>query len=548
MAKRTQLISVFLIALVGLSLYVNSLGGEFIYDDIPLVRDNAHIKILSNIKIILTRDIAAGAGVTYYFYRPLQIFTYALDYSLWKLNPLGYHLTNILIHILVALCIYWLVSILFAGNTLPLLTSLLFVAHPVNTEAVSYISGRADLLAAVFILSSMVLYIKGGFRNYIFSCILFVLALLSKEGSLILILLLLWYYYAFNKKVNAGKIIFLLFIAAIYLSLRIVLYKTIVSPLIYPTTFLQRLPGVFVSLTKYSMLLLLPFNLHMEYGLRFFNFFDARAISGAAILAICFIYLFRHRALKGVIFFSLGWFLIALLPVSNIYPINAYMAEHWLYLPSLGFFLILASGLSSLYKIKKYRIVSILIIAALAASYSYLTVRQNNYWREPISFYKRTLEYAPDSQQIYNNLGRAYNDLGRTQDAIEAFNKSIDLDHSYFKVYYGVGNIPSSADKENKPVSAFNKDLELKPRSADAYYNLGSIYYRLGKKEEATAFFKKVVAVDRNYAAAHNSLAVLYYQNKDYLLALRHCELAIRLGAQVDPALVKAIKWQVKGG
>lgn len=607
-----KIIFIILIIALGFGTYANSLNGGFLYDDIYLIKYNAYIKPPVNIVGIFSRNIGAGSGVDYYFYRPLQIFTYALDYSVWKLNPVGYHLTNILIHILVALCIYWLINILFASDILSLLTSLLFVIHPINTEAVSYISGRADPLAALFILLSLILYIKGATstKSYLSSCVLFILAILSKEGALILIPLLLWYGYAFNNKISLKRIIPFLVIAAIYIISRVIVYKNIVSPFIYPTTFFQRLPGVFVSLVKYIKLLFLPFNLHMEHGLRFFSLLDVRAILGVLVFIFCFIYLFKHRATKGLFFFSIGWFFITLFPVSNIFPINAYMAEHWLYLPAIGFFLVVAKGLDSLYKLKNSRIISVIIFLGLLIFYSTLTIKQNTYWNNPLVFYAKTLEYTPDSQRMYFNLGEFYKDSGNKEGAFRAFIRAIELDPAYFEACYSLGNLYNDVNDKESAIRLFKKAAEIRPTSPDVFYNLGNIYYSLGKKEDAATLFKKVIALDPkyasaynnlgniyydlgdtkeairlyneaistdssyakaynnlgrvyislgkkddaielfkkaiainpNYAIAHNNLAVLYYEKGDYALALKHCELAIKLGAQVNPELIKAIK------
>lgn len=150
--NKVVLLSIALIIILGFIAYGNSLNGKFIWDDFNLVRDNRHIRNSSNITGIFTQDIGAGAAEKYNFYRPLQMFTYMIDYSLWKLNVKGYHLTNTILHILAALVIYWLIDILFRDNLLSLFTSLFFVACPIHSEAVSYISGRADSLVTLFML------------------------------------------------------------------------------------------------------------------------------------------------------------------------------------------------------------------------------------------------------------------------------------------------------------------------------------------------------------------------------------------------------------
>ena len=153
-------ISCALIMILGLAVYANSLGGEFLWDDHHLIEDNMTINRWSKVTRVFTTDIASGAGGKYNFYRPLQIISYMFDYWLWKLNPIGYHLTNILLHILTALCLYWLINLIFKQPMLAFLSSVLFVVHPVHTEAVAYISGRADSLALLFMALCFIFYAK----------------------------------------------------------------------------------------------------------------------------------------------------------------------------------------------------------------------------------------------------------------------------------------------------------------------------------------------------------------------------------------------------
>ena len=159
-SKFKPFIFVILIIILGFTIYFNSLGGSFIWDDAGLIQGNAYLKDWSNFPQIFTKNIWAGIGEGSSIWRPLQMMTYFVDYSLWKLDPWGYHLTNILLHLLAALALYWFVSILFNNRILALFSSLLFIAHPVHVEAVSYISGRADSLVTIFVLVAFIFYLK----------------------------------------------------------------------------------------------------------------------------------------------------------------------------------------------------------------------------------------------------------------------------------------------------------------------------------------------------------------------------------------------------
>jgi hypothetical protein len=150
--KKTPWHCVFLIVLLGIGAYANTLHSPFLWDDNFLITDNASIKKTSGITQIFTQRVRAG-GRDYNFYRPVQMATYLLDYAIGKLRVEGYHITNIALHILATLCLFWLLSVLFQDHLLACLTSLLFITHPVHTEAIAYISGRSDPLALIFILA-----------------------------------------------------------------------------------------------------------------------------------------------------------------------------------------------------------------------------------------------------------------------------------------------------------------------------------------------------------------------------------------------------------
>ena len=211
------LFSAALIAGVGFLIYANSLGGDFLWDDYHLVKRNAYIRDFSNIPRIFTEHVGGGAKRKYHFYRPLQILSYAFDYAIWKGDVRGYRLTNVFLHILAALCVAWLALTLSGDRPLSLLAGLLFVTHPLHTEAVAYISGRADPLAAIFILLAVILYIKNidlSRQSYdILTALMYGAALLSRESALALPLLLLVYHFAFGKKIRAGRFLPLLGLA-----------------------------------------------------------------------------------------------------------------------------------------------------------------------------------------------------------------------------------------------------------------------------------------------------------------------------------------------
>ncbi|MBN3038159.1 MAG: tetratricopeptide repeat protein [Candidatus Omnitrophica bacterium] len=511
MTKKNIILSIVLISISGVILYSNALKGEFIWDDRNLIRDNFYIRDLSGFFRFLTGGISSGAGSESSFYRPVQMLSYFLGHCLWGLDVRGYHLTNIMLHILVALALFWFLALLFDDWLLSFLAGVLFIAHPIHTEAVAYISGRADPLAALFILLCFIFYIRYE-RNqnklsYALILVSYIMALLSRENALILPLLLIIYHISFQKKIKRITFLPISGVAFAYILFRFTALRFMLSHLSYKTTFVQRIPGVFIAISTYIKLLILPFDLHMIYGKGPFSITDPRAIGGIFIVFLLLYLAWRKRKEDRIVFFSICWFFIALIPVSNLYPINAYMAEHWLYLPSMGFFLSLAYILSSLYRLRKLKIVAIFLSLFLFCFYSFLTIRQNTYWREPIPFYERTLRFSPECTNLYVDLGLEYNAAGKTDRAIVILEKAIEID----------------------------------PKYTEAYNSLGSVYDAAGRTKDAERMFKKAIEINPNYARAYNNLAIFYFYNRKYGLAIKYADQAQALGF-INPELLEQLK------
>jgi len=547
-------ISVLLIIILGFVVYGNSLKGEFIWDDLNLVKNNTYIRSWSNIPKVFTSHIGAGTLTEekYIFYRPLQMLTYMFDYSIWELNVIGYHLTGIILHIFVALAIFWFINILYDNKILSTIAALFFVIHPVHTMVVNEISARAELLYLLFLLLTFIFYIKSlrskNIISYIFMLTAYSLSLLSKEASLILPALLLLYHYTFKEKIKAKEFVSILCVIGAYLILRTNVMGSAVISGVHNVTLFERLPGTFVAITNYIRLLFLPFGLHKGYGHPLFKLSNPQAISGLAILVFLLFYIFKTRKTDKIIFFSISWFLISLVPVSNIYTLNAYMSENWLYLPSIGFFVVVANGLCQVLTVLNKKHLAhklapgtIIILTILIAFYSYLTIKQNNYWREPIRFYERTLKYTPKDSRILNNLGNIYKDKKEYEKAIDLYKQAIAIDGRYIGTYYNLANIYRDIEQYEKAIPLYKKIIEISPDRADAHNALGVMYIRLGRVEDSLEPFKKAVEIEPKNAIAHKNLAVVYFNLGQFDLAIKHCDKAIELG-YIDREIIELLK------
>ena len=482
-------LSVAAIAILGFAVYFNTLGSGFIWDDQYLVKDNALIKSAGAAPKIFKSQLGEGAGKTSGFYRPLQVFTYFLNYRLHGLDVRGYHFTNIFFHVLTALLVLWLADILFKDRLVAFIAAMLFVVHPVHIEAVSYISGRADPLAAIFLILSFILYTKyvneKNTTAGVFMLLTYTAALLSRESSLILPVLLLLYHYSFRKELKLARLLPALLVTLVYIVIRLGILKIIPEPSPYQPALPLRITGFFVALINYAKLIFLPLGLHMEYGVKTNGFADPAAFCGMVLLFALLSFAFIKRRKNTLAFFSISWFFITILPQSNIYPVNAYMAEHWLYLPSIGAFLLMARGMGALIRNKNVRVFGILALVLLTAFYSYLTVRQNTYWRDPVRFYKYTLKYVPRSRKVHIQLGLAYYNAGKNEEAIACFKRALEFKERRSETYVNIARVYRKMGRNEDAVRGFKEATASNPREYAAYYELGITYYNMGKKKEA---------------------------------------------------------------
>jgi len=548
---------VLTIIAVGAAVYANTLGGQYLWDDIHLVENNAFIRDAARIPEMFAADVGAGAGEAYRFYRPLQVLTYLIDNTLWRGGPAGHHLGNIFWHVMSALALFALVRSLFGDRLLAFVTGLLFVVHPVHTEAVAYISSRADPLSTFFILLTMLLYFAAVQRQRAFlflaSLLAYAAALLSKENSLIVVPLLLVCHSALRRPARAAYLTSLSALAVVYVILRFTLFRGMLAQGLAPSTLLERLPGFFEAWAAYLRVLVAPFHLHMEYGLGASSFQDPRVVLGFLVFAALLFIIVHRKDRRGLLFFGPAWFVVALLPVSNLYPVNAYMAEHWLYLPSVGFFLLVAGAFTYAMRRERARVAAWAGLVLLTGFWGTLTVRQNATWLEPIAFYQRLLHYAPFSSRLHNALGMAYNrrgerekglpfiekaaalsrdasprdavraytnlayaydGIGKHRDALRAAQKALGFDPEHVKAYNNKAVTLIRLGRFDEALEACRKALKIEPRNADVLNTMGAAYVSLGRLDEALDAYRKVTQADPDYPMIAENIALVETRKK----------------------------------
>lgn len=532
------------------------LKGVFLFDDRALILENSLIKNFSYLKTIFTTHLYHGSGSYSNFYRPIQSLSYMLDYHFWNLDPFGYHLMNVLIHIFSAVLVYFLIYLISKNRLIALATGLLFCVNTVLSWPVNYVASRADLLSALFFLAGIVLYVlyrenrlnKSGAFLYLLSIVCFIVAVLSKEAAVILPFVLLLYLYCFPEKSHqerrpAPRLIWVFFLmAGAYIVLRITALNFAEGRLLETTTAPIPLYNRLLTTSKvvmiYLRLLLVPVGLHMEWNIEPARSFlqDEAFLSCVVLLAIgCFSYfLLRTSRLK---FFAIAWFFIMLLPYSNIFPLAYFMGEGWLYLPSVGFFALMAIYFFEI--AQRSRLWSIIIGAVfifMISSYVLLTIRRADVWASPADLYIEVLKYSPDNTKARINLGVLLAQKGLDEEALKKYKKVIDASgEKADEAHSSMGSIYAEKGMYDVALEEFKKAVETAPGDYIAITNIGIIYKKKGDFQEAEKWYKRAINVNPNYDLAYNNLGNIYLETARHDDAISYYKKAIELNPHRAP-------------
>jgi len=572
---------IFALLGAGLLVYSNTFLSSFQFDDRSSIVDNpsiSHIYSLNNI----------------WNFWPTRFITYlslAVNYHLHQINVLGYHIFNLAVHVGSGILVWGLGLLTFStpvmkdkkiarhARLISFFAGLVFITHPVQTEAVTYIIQRAASLAAFFTLASLVLYAasrlsegsRRGRITYGGSLVSAVLAMFTKEVAITLPLLVCLYEFSFFKtkersgpsaqtppmggglcsgfrqkgggKGTAGMppglpwrrtLPFLLFLSLIPLTMFFT--KTI------NIEHLQRIgesaPSIsagrylltqFRVIVTYIRLLFVPLNQNFDYDYPIANtLLDLPVLASLFFLIgvlIVAVRLFRGHRLAS---FGIFFFFLALLPESSVVPINDVIFEHRLYLPIAGFSLFLTSGLVALFG--KYNPRTMAAVFALLIIFnSALTYARNSVWKDELTLWSDTIRKSPHKARPYAGRGNAYGRKGDLDQAILDYNRAIENRPYYIEAYSNRGSAYAQKGDLDRALLDFSKAIEGKPDYADAYSNRGSVYAQKGDLGKAISDYSKVLEISPYCAEAYNGRGSAYARKGDLDRAILDCTKAIEI-------------------
>jgi tetratricopeptide (TPR) repeat protein len=556
-------------------IYLNSINNQFLMDDPKVIAQNQLIRDPTNIGTILFSDYLSSVpeDISGRLYRPIPMLSYAVNYWIGGLSVKGYHIVNILLHGVVALLVMWLCLILFGNLKISFFVALLFVAHPINTEAVVEIVNRADLLAAGFFVLSLIYYIKcqrqsqRGKRYYLLALLFFFLALLSKENAVTLVGVIFLTDLVFHLKTRQGFLFdikqvlqdnffrrYLGFIIVLvgYLLIRMSVLggiglshaASILDNPIASASFLAgRLTAVKVF-WKYICLLIFPLHLSCDYSYNQIpvaqSLFEPQLIAGFVLLLSLVLLLVVTYRRTGKIFFSLMFFAATFLIVSNlIVVIGTIMGERLLYIPSLGFCILLAMGLSALPSLAKrtetkkmLSVLAIVLLVTIMVLYCVRTVVRNNDWQDDFTLYIGAAKACPNSARVWNNLGSSYGSRKYNDEAVASLERAVSIFPQYTTAWFNLSRAYEQAGLLEKAIASARRVTELNPSHAKAYQRQGKLLIKTGAYEEALAALKKAQESDPMLHSVYAAMAELYFQQGQFDLAENSLQKAITIAPQ----------------
>jgi tetratricopeptide (TPR) repeat protein len=577
--KKKLIVYIFLtIATLAVFWQVNQF--DFInIDDNVYVTQNSRVLSGINIRSFQWAFLTTHAE----FWHPLTWLSLMLDHDLYGFNAGGYHLTNLILHILSTLLLFWLFCRMTKEIWKSAFVAALFAIHPLHVESVAWIAERKDVLSAFFCMLTLCLYVyyaeKPDLKRYVLVLGAFVLALMSKPMvvtlPVIMILLDYWPLSRYQIGIEARKdnpLIWQLkektpfFVLSAVFSIIALLAKY--NPTAQDFALGSRLANAPVSFVTYLIKAFWPNDLAIFYP--FSEQLPLWQVSGSVLLIIFFSAAFILMA-RSLPYLFVGWFwyVITITPVIGIIQVGKHaMADRFTYLPLVGAGIMLAWGLPFLLQ-SKDSLKKILLPAGtfLIALWAFAAWQQCGYWRNSIELFGHALKVTknnylahnnlglalfaegeteeaiahynealnikpirPDHILVYNNRGIAYHRLGLYQNALDDLNKAISMKPDYADAYSNRGIVYSNLNRNELALEDFNKAVQLKPDYADLYNNRGVAYAKLGHYQTAIDDFSKAIDLNPDYSDALSKRGVVYLEQGNKELGCRDANRACELG------------------
>ena len=493
----TYALPLLILLSVGVIAYWNSFDAPFVFDDMDTIETNSAVQFGD----ALTRVPAA------LWARTLLFITFAANHAVNGQNVWGYHLVNLLLHVLNGALIYVIGKHIFSSafvrrdlsGSFAISAAVFFLVHPVQTESVTYISSRSELLSTLFYMLALLLFVrrrpeKIDFRFALVIAATLAIAISAKETAISIPAALLVYDFVF---LSGGEIRrlssrwsfhapFILggLAAAFYLAVFGSLRNSIGSSVSRLTSYSYFLTELRV-IVRYLRLMVLPAGLNLSYDFRRSDsFLEPSVLFSALLLLVLLCLAWRLRQRSPVLAFSILWFFVTLAPTSSIMPIPDVIFEHRLYLPMAGiclsFPLLVEYAQSFLNARLRLRWSALPIGSALVIALMLGTILRNQVWRDEMRLWADVIQKSPRIARGYVGLAGAYYKRGDYEKAIEISKQGLSSAKDSALTFYGnIGQFYLEHGRYDEAIEALSKALEktnTPAEKAGAYYNIAAAY------------------------------------------------------------------------
>ncbi len=555
----------------GLS-YWNALSNDFMmtWDDDAYIFENPHIEPenLQGIIEVFTTGFEAN-------YHPLTLLSLAVDHAIWGKNPFGYHLTNLLLHLLVSLLVYWFTFLLVKNKNASIFASLLFALHPMHVESVAWVSERKDMLYLLFLIAGLIGYVryldKLDARFFIASLVFCVLSMLSKPNAVVfpvlVVLLDFWKGRPWQTKNYLEKIPF--FALAAIFSLLTIHYQGSYDAIADLSGYgiFQRVQMVCYSWIVYFYKFFFPVYLSGFYQYPLVDVVFPIQIQVAPFICFAlavFALIYRSKYLA----IGLAFFTVSLLPVLQIIPVgSALLAERYTYLPYVGLGLIAAQSFAwieqqySNYKWILAISTSFLLLLFAIITHERTAVWQNDYtfWtdvikKDPntmmgrlglgnhhyrngdldasIKQYEDVLKVFPNSIDAHSFLGFLYEELEEPEKAIEHYDWAAYLDEADAYIRKRRGKLLLKLGLWPEAIKDLSFCVENDPSESEIYILRADAFFGIGDKFKAKQDWSKAISLGTENPKAYFNLGNYFYEKGQFEIAKHNFEMATNLNPE----------------
>ena len=516
-----------------------SLRFDFVtYDDQELIVQNAaFLARASNIPQAFAAHAFASSRAAGAYYRPLLVSSYILDYHVWALRPLGYHLSNCVLHALAALLVLQLIRSLTRERLAAVFGGLLFAVHPVQTESVAWVAGRNDVLLGLFVVLMMVLYASAGADRagnrwrFPLACVCFAAALFTKESAAFYIVLLPLYDLSTGRRPGL-RLLVPVAILMVYLAVRFAVLGAFIGAerLYGAVPFVERLTELPAMVVEQCRFVLLPLSLSVVHIVResVWTRFPWNILAGLIVLALGAGLFFAWKK-DRTMFFGLAWFAAGLLPALNIIPLAVPLLEHRMYVPLAGaaiaaarFAQLLAASPA---RARLIRWASLCVIAG-AGSVSFMRLPV---WTNSETLWTDAIAKAPTAGRSYLNLAGYYFEREEYDKTAGLMRRYLALEPDDLLAYARLRQTYVLNRQYGEASAVCRAMIARNPGNPHRYIELAKFFEQLNQPDSARSVYREAIAADPTSDEAAVDLGILSERLGDRCTAAESYSLATRI-------------------